>query len=191
MIEQLDKDDIPIDKNSTEFLGLLNENVEALFNASNLAKFRTYLFEYQTDEIGNLNDAILKLMHEGKPEKLNGSKDYTLWFSEKSRSGKAVSPQIATLMMNKDEAVIVDIREKKEYSEGRITGSLHIPYDSLKERSVELKKFDDKQIILVDKMGQHSGMAGKLLQTEGFQNVCRMSGGISEWKSLNLPLVKK
>ena len=114
-----------------------------------------------------------------------------LWFSEKSRSGKAVSPQIATLMMNKDEAVIVDIREKKEYSEGRITGSLHIPYDSLKERSVELKKFDDKQIILVDKMGQHSGMAGKLLQTEGFQNVCRMSGGISEWKSLNLPLVKK
>lgn len=114
-----------------------------------------------------------------------------LWFSEKSRSGKAVSPQIATLMMNKDEAVIVDIREKKEYSEGRITGSLHIPYDSLKERSVELKKFDGKQIILVDKMGQHSGMAGKLLQAEGFQNVCRMSGGISEWKSSNLPLVKK
>lgn len=114
-----------------------------------------------------------------------------LWFSEKSRSGKAVSPQVATLMMNKDEAVIVDIREKKEYSEGKITGSLHIPYDSLKERSVELKKFNDKQIILVDKMGQHSGMAGKLLQAEGFDNVCRMSGGITEWKSSNLPLVKK
>ncbi len=114
-----------------------------------------------------------------------------LWFSEKSRSGKAVSPQVATLMMNKDEAVIVDIREKKEYSEGRITGSLHIPYDSLKERAVELKKFDDKQIILVDKMGQHTGMAGKLLQAEGFQNVCRMTGGITEWKSSNLPLVKK
>jgi predicted sulfurtransferase len=57
-----------------------------------------------------------------------------LWFSEKLRSGKAVSPQAATLMMNKDEAVIIDIREKKEYSEGRITGSIHIPYDSLKER---------------------------------------------------------
>tara|TARA_R110002072_G_scaffold112331_1_gene241290 strand:+ start:2006 stop:2422 length:417 start_codon:yes stop_codon:yes gene_type:complete len=114
-----------------------------------------------------------------------------LWFSEKSRSGKGVSPQIATLMMNKDEAVIVDIREKKEYSEGRVAGSLHIPYGSLKERSVELKKFDDKKIILVDKMGQHSGMAGKLLQAEGFQNVCRMTGGITEWKSSNLPLVKK
>ena len=114
-----------------------------------------------------------------------------LWFSEKLRSGKAVSPQAATLMMNKDEAVIIDIREKKEYSEGRITGSIHIPYDSLKERASELKKFEGKQIILVDKMGQHSGMAGKLLKTEGFENVCRMSGGITEWKTSNLPLVKK
>ena len=114
-----------------------------------------------------------------------------LWFSEKLRSGKAVSPQIATLMMNKDEAVIVDVRDKKEYSEGRISGSIHIPYDSLKERAVELKKFEGKQIILVDKMGQHSGMAGKLLKAEGFDNVCRMSGGISEWKTSNLPLVKK
>jgi len=114
-----------------------------------------------------------------------------LWFSEKLRSGKAVSPQVATLMMNKDEAVIVDVRDKKEYSEGRIAGSIHIPYDSLKERALELKKFEGKQIILVDKMDQHSGMAGKLLQTEGFQNVCRMSGGIAEWKTSNLPLVKK
>lgn len=114
-----------------------------------------------------------------------------LWYTERSKSGKALSPQTAVLMMNKDEAVIVDIREKKEFSEGRITGSLHMPFDSLKERSVELKKFQDKQIILVDKMGQHSGMAAKLLKTEGFENVARMSGGITEWKSLNLPLVKK
>ena len=114
-----------------------------------------------------------------------------LWFSEKSRAGKALSPQAATLLMNKDEAVIVDIREKKEFAEGKITGSVHIPFDSLKERSVELKKFQDKQIVLVDKMGQHSGMAAKLLKTEGFDNVARMSGGISEWKSSNLPLVKK
>ena len=113
------------------------------------------------------------------------------WFSERSRSGKVISPQMATLLMNKDEAVIVDIREKKEFAEGRITGSVHIPFDSLKERSVELKKYEGKQIVLVDKMGQNSGMAGKLLQTAGFDNVARMSGGISEWKASNLPLVKK
>ncbi|GLT13864.1 hypothetical protein [Vibrio algivorus] len=102
MIEQVDKYDIPIDKNSTEFKGLLNENVEALFNASNLAKLRTYLFEYQTDEIGNLNDAILTLIYEGKPEKLNSCKDYTLWFSEKLASMHGELIKAAELLVSND-----------------------------------------------------------------------------------------
>ena len=83
------------------------------------------------------------------------------------------------------------MRDKKEFAEGKVAGSLHIPFASLKERAVELEKYKDKQIILVDKMGQHSGMAGKTLQAEGFENVCRMTGGISEWKSSNMPLVRK
>jgi rhodanese-related sulfurtransferase len=114
-----------------------------------------------------------------------------LWFTEKSRSGRAVSPQEATLLLNKEEAVIVDVRDKKDFAEGKITGALHIPFASLKERSVELEKYKNKQIILVDKMGQHSGMAGKTLQAEGFENVCRMTGGIAEWKNSNMPLVRK
>ncbi|KZZ10051.1 sulfurtransferase [Oleiphilus sp. HI0078] len=114
-----------------------------------------------------------------------------LWFTERSRSGRAVSPQEATLLLNKDQAVIVDLRDKKDFSEGKITGALHIPFANLKERSTELEKYKDKQIILVDKMGQHSGMAGKTLQAEGFENVCRMSGGIAEWKNSNMPLVRK
>ncbi len=114
-----------------------------------------------------------------------------LWFNERSRSGKSLSPHEATRLLNSDEAVIVDVRDKKEYGEGRITGSLHIPFSNLKERSSELEKYKDKQIILVDKMGQHSGMAGKLLKAEGFENVARMSGGIAEWKNSNMPLVRK
>lgn len=114
-----------------------------------------------------------------------------LWFSEKSRSGRSISPQETTLMLNRDEAVIVDVRDKKEYSEGRIAGSIHIPFANLKERSSELDKYKEKHIVLVDKMGQHSGMAGKTLQAEGFENVCRMTGGISEWKNSNMPLIKK
>jgi len=114
-----------------------------------------------------------------------------LWFTEKSRSGRSVSPQEATLMLNRDEAVIVDVRDKKEYNEGRISGSVHIPFANLKDRSSELEKYKSKQIVLVDKMGQHSGMAGKTLKAEGYENVCRMTGGISEWTNSNMPLVRK
>jgi len=114
-----------------------------------------------------------------------------LWFTEKSRSGRSISPQEATLMLNRDEAVIVDVRDKKDYNEGKISGSVHIPFGNLKERVSELEKYKDKQIVLVDKMGQHSGMAGKTLQAAGFENVCRMTGGISEWSNSNMPLVRK
>lgn len=116
---------------------------------------------------------------------------FALWYTEKSKSGRAVSPQEATLLLNKEQAVIVDLRDKKDFTEGKITGSIHIPFATLKERSTELEKYKDKQIVLVDKMGQHVGMAGKTLQAEGFENVCRMTGGIAEWKNSNMPLVKK
>ncbi len=114
-----------------------------------------------------------------------------LYLLEKMRSGRAISPQQATLLLNKEEAVIVDIREKKDFSEGRIKGAIHIPFASLKDRTSELDKYKEKQLVIVDKMGQHSGMAGKLLKAAGFENVCRMSGCIAEWKNSSLPLVKK
>jgi len=114
-----------------------------------------------------------------------------LFLLEKHRSGRSVSPQQATLLLNRDEAVIIDVREKKDFNDGRIKGSIHIPLASLKDRISELEKYKEKQLVLVDKAGQHSGMAGKQLKAAGFENICRMSGGIAEWTNSSLPLVKK
>lgn len=114
-----------------------------------------------------------------------------LAFLETRRGGKKISAQAAISLLNRDEAVVVDIREKKEFSEGHIVGSLHIPLNSLKDRLNELKKHEGKQIIVADKMGQHSASAVKQLNAEGYTNVARLAGGISEWKGSNLPLKKK
>ena len=110
---------------------------------------------------------------------------------ESRRGGAKISAQGAVNLINKDEAVVVDIRDRKEFGEGRITGSINIPLNSLKSRVNELSKFKDKQIIVADKMGQHSAMAVKQLNAEGFSNVSRLNGGIVDWKASNLPLVKK
>ena len=110
---------------------------------------------------------------------------------EARRGGAKVSAQAAVNLINRDEAVVVDIRDRKEFGEGRITGSVNIPLNSLKSRAAELNKFKDKQIIVADKMGQHSAMAVKQLNAEGFTNVVRLNGGIGDWKASNLPLVKK
>ncbi len=87
--------------------------------------------------------------------------------------------------------MVVDIRDRKDFNEGRITGAINIPLSSLKERASELKKHGEKQIIVADKMGQHSAMAVKQLNAEGYQNVVRLNGGVADWKAANLPLVKK
>lgn len=110
---------------------------------------------------------------------------------ESRRGGAKISAQGAVNLINRDEAIVVDIRDRKEFGEGRITGSINIPLNSLKSRLAELNKFKDKQIIVADKMGQHSAMAVKQLNAEGFSNVVRLNGGVSDWKASNLPLVKK
>lgn len=114
-----------------------------------------------------------------------------LFLLESRRGGQKLSAQGVIALLNRDEAVVVDIRERKEFNDGRITGSVHIPLSAVKERAAELKKHEGKQIVVVDKMGQHAAMAVKALNEQGFENVVRLNGGIADWKANNLPLVKK
>jgi len=113
-----------------------------------------------------------------------------LW-TEGQKGGKAVSPAIATQMINKENAVIVDIRTKKEWDTGHITGAKHIPIADLTRRIDELEKFKTKPIIVVCNIGQTAGTASKQLKDAGFENVTRLQGGITEWKGQNLPIIKK
>ena len=109
---------------------------------------------------------------------------------ETRRGGKTVSSQQLTNLINQEGAVVVDVRDSKEFREGHITESRNIPFSSLKDNLVQLDKFKDKPVVLVCKIGQHAGAAGKILSTSGFKDVRRLSGGITTWKSDGLPLVK-
>lgn len=112
-----------------------------------------------------------------------------LWDGQQ-KSGKTVSTAEATMLINKQDAIVLDIREHKEYSAGHIANALNIPYSKLATRLDELNKSKEKPIILVCKSGQTVGMAGKMLKEKGF-NALRLQGGMLEWQNQNLPLVKK
>jgi len=113
------------------------------------------------------------------------------FLTESLKAGKSLGTQELVMLLNRDQAIVVDLRDKKEFGDGHITGALSIPFANLKDRAVELQKYKDKQIVLVDKMGQHTGMAGKVLRAAGYQNVRRLAGGVTEWRNANMPLVKK
>jgi rhodanese-related sulfurtransferase len=109
---------------------------------------------------------------------------------ETRKSGPSVSPQQAINLVNADQGVFVDLRDGSDFKQGHIVDALHIPAGKLGERIAELEKYRDKPIVLVCKMGQQSGAAGKQLRAGGFERVYKMSGGMMEWGNLQLPLVK-
>ena len=111
------------------------------------------------------------------------------FWSENRRSGQSISVHQLTAQVNQDKAVIVDLRDPKEFREGHIVEAVNLPFAKLQERMVELQPYRERPLVLVDKMGQHSGTAGRLLQQAGYR-VSRLNGGMSEWLGSNLPVVK-
>lgn len=110
--------------------------------------------------------------------------------NEMRRGGRSVSPQQLVDMVNREDAVVVDVRERKEYQAGHIVDALNIPSASLESRIDELKKYRERPIVVVCKMGQNAGTSGALLRKQGFENVAKLSGGMAEWRNQNLPVVK-
>lgn len=114
---------------------------------------------------------------------------YLFVWNEKRRGGKTISTHELTRLMNKDEAILVDVRDGSDYKTGHIVNAINIPFDKINERWEELLPSKEKIIILVDKMGQHTGSVGNTLRGKEFQ-VNRLGGGMTEWTGQNLPVVK-
>lgn len=112
-------------------------------------------------------------------------------FYHQRTASAAVGPQQAVMLINRKDAVVVDVRDKKEFDAGHIVDSINIPLAKLKQRVTELKKHKDKPVLVVCKLGQHSGDAAKTLEEAGHSEVIRLSGGVTEWKSQSYPLVQK
>ena len=108
---------------------------------------------------------------------------------ERVKSGVPVSNNELTRLVNSDMAIIVDIRPSAEYKLGHLVDAINIPYERINAEIATLEKYKSKTIIIVDKLGQYAGTAGRQLAKAGF-DVRRLSGGISEWQNQNLPLVK-
>lgn len=112
------------------------------------------------------------------------------FMNEARRGGRSISAQELVNLVNRDKALVVDVRDRKEFGAGHIVNAVNIPFASLEKRLSELENDRERPIVVTCKMGQHAGAAGALLRKAGFSNVMRLSGGIAEWRNSSLPLVK-
>ncbi|MDP4651313.1 MAG: rhodanese-like domain-containing protein [Haliea sp.] len=109
---------------------------------------------------------------------------------EARKSGPALTPQQAINLVNSEEGVFVDLRDAVDFKSGHIVEAVNIPAAKLQARIDELGKYRQRPVILVCKMGQTAGAAGKQLKAAGFEKVYKMGGGMLEWGNLQLPTVK-
>ncbi|SFC32453.1 Rhodanese-related sulfurtransferase [Marinospirillum celere] len=112
-------------------------------------------------------------------------------YNETKGTAKGLTPAEAVRLMNRDEAVAVDIRDRKDFNAGHITGAIHLPMSSMDSKLHELEKHKDKQIIVVCRMGNSANMAVTKLQKAGYQQVMRLKGGMMQWQTDSMPVVKK
>ena len=102
-------------------------------------------------------------------------------------SVKGVSPAEATRMLNHDNAIMVDMREDKDYLTGHIVNAIHAPA-SAENDAVKLKKYRDKPVIVYCQRGQRSTAYCNKLSKQGFESVYNLQGGVLAWQKAELPL---
>lgn len=115
---------------------------------------------------------------------------YVFIWNESKKSGLPLTTQQLIQSMNKEQAVVLDLRDSKDYKQGHIAGAIHFQFNEVQSRNKEIEKMQGKKIVLVDKLGQGTGQFANYLKAKGFE-VLKLKGGMTQWYSENLPVAVK
>jgi len=106
------------------------------------------------------------------------------------RPGREVGPVEAVQLMNRRDAVVLDLRDAADYKAGHITNARHLPEGEIESRMKELEKLKSKPIIVSCARGTRAMSAANRLRALGFNEVFSLRGGIAGWQQANMPLEK-
>lgn len=101
-----------------------------------------------------------------------------------------VDAHTAKMWLDKQEAVLIDVREPSEYEEARIANAVLIPLGSISIEKLPTLQVEQK-IIVQCARGVRSARAIEKLSTVNPElKMYNLIGGISEWIQLGLPITK-
>lgn len=114
-----------------------------------------------------------------------------LWpYLRRSSGGPWVSTLQATQLINREDALVLDVREPTEFAAGHMLGAKNVPLAGVEGRAGELEKHKAKPVIVVCESGNRSSKAAAILRERGFANVVNLAGGFPAWQQAGLPVVK-
>ena len=104
--------------------------------------------------------------------------------------GPWVNTLEATQLINRSDALVIDLRPAEEFAKGHILGAKNIPLADLERRKGELDKHKAKPLIVHCATGASAGGSVALLRREGFGSVHNLAGGFAAWQAAGLPVQK-
>ena len=107
-------------------------------------------------------------------------------------SGKFnIDPVEATLKINREDALVLDTRSMKEFSDGHIINAENVPLNTLGNQLQKLEKHKQRPIIAVCRSGSRSATACTTLRKAGFEQVYNLRGGMLAWENAGQPVKRK
>jgi rhodanese-related sulfurtransferase len=104
--------------------------------------------------------------------------------------GPWVTTLEATQLINRNDALVVDLRGAEDYARGHILGAKNIPLADLERRAGELEKVKARPLILHCGDGNRASGGIAALRARGFDKVHNLAGGYAAWLQAGLPVEK-
>lgn len=111
-------------------------------------------------------------------------------FSRLASGVKQVTASEAVRLHDKQDGLFVDVRSENEYRNGHLPGAINVPPTAITQKNRKLERHKQKPVIIYCQTGMSSGKSGKLLRSQGFEQVYQLKGGFANWQSENMPISK-
>ena len=102
-----------------------------------------------------------------------------------------LTPVEATILINREDAVTVDVRTQGDFEKGHLPNARHLPLADLERRGTELEKFRTRPLILYCNRGVTATKGIAILKKAGFEKLYNLQGGLYEWEKAGYPITRK
>ncbi|MCE0722664.1 rhodanese-like domain-containing protein [Legionella resiliens] len=103
------------------------------------------------------------------------------------KKAKELTPQAAVDLINNENAVVIDLRDKEAFKQGHIIDSINVKSEDFEQQKMD--KYKNVPIILISARSSEAQTIASKIRTQGYQPHI-LSGGITSWQNAELPLVK-
>jgi len=108
----------------------------------------------------------------------------------KAAINEVSAAEVKEMIDNKEDIILLDVRDKEEYEPEHIPGAINISRGTLELKSNLIIPDKTKKIVVYCGIDRRSPLATKTLNDFGYKKAINMVGGLKAWKEAGYPLAK-